>query len=292
MRTLIAIATCITLGTLGACAGGDRVAGNSPTPSLAACAQGTALLTVSPIALSDIGGWVPLGNVGPPAHTFPTDHQYLYLATFGTPAAQRPVDLVAPGTSRHRGASHHVLDRRARRLLAVVLGVRRCAGGVRSRRVAHAVAALATWRVRPELLHVHAESRAQRHRLLHARGRRACPGWRDVRHGRWHTEPGESRFQLLGSTRDRAPVRESGALGRKQQRVRQLPHRSGERLLRGASTVRHRRQGRKLRRTHASHRGAGWWHDRARRSGYGAGLMAQSVAADTSGDATPRNRSR
>jgi hypothetical protein len=94
MRALLVIATCITVG---ACAGGDRVAGNSPTPSLATCAQGTALLTVSPIAVSDIGGWVPLGTVAPPGHTFPTDHQYLYLATFLTPSAQKPVDLVAPG---------------------------------------------------------------------------------------------------------------------------------------------------------------------------------------------------
>jgi hypothetical protein len=94
MRALLAIATCITVG---GCAGSERVAGNSSTPTLGACAQGTAFLTVSPIALAEIGGWVPLGAIAPPGHTFPTDHQYLYLATFLTPSAQRPVDLVAPG---------------------------------------------------------------------------------------------------------------------------------------------------------------------------------------------------
>ena len=103
MKALLAVATCITLG---ACAGGgDRVAGNTPvTSSLATCAQGTALLTVSPIAVSEIGGWVPLGAVAPPGHTFPTDHQYIYLATFLTPSAQRPVDLVAPGNVTVTGA--------------------------------------------------------------------------------------------------------------------------------------------------------------------------------------------
>jgi hypothetical protein len=101
MKVLLVIATCITLG---ACAGSDRVAGNTPVPTLAKCAQGTALLTVPPIAIADIGGWVPLGNVGPPAHTFPTDHQYLYLATFLTPSAQRPVELVAPGNVTITGA--------------------------------------------------------------------------------------------------------------------------------------------------------------------------------------------
>ena len=99
-RTILAVATFATCVTIGACAAGDQVAGNggnSPATSLASCPQGTALLTVSPIALPDIGGWVPLGAINPPGHTFPTDHQYLYLATFTTPSLQRPVDLVAPG---------------------------------------------------------------------------------------------------------------------------------------------------------------------------------------------------
>src|SRR5262249_28674859 len=59
---------------------------------------GTALLTTSPISASQIGGWVPLGNLNPPAHTFPTDHQYLYLKTFGAPGGATPAALVAPGS--------------------------------------------------------------------------------------------------------------------------------------------------------------------------------------------------
>jgi hypothetical protein len=79
---------------LAACATGERLVG-SPASSLAACPSGTALLTVPPIALADIGGWVPLGSVNAPAHTFPTDHQYLYLTSFNSPV-KREVDLVAP----------------------------------------------------------------------------------------------------------------------------------------------------------------------------------------------------
>lgn len=95
MRAVLAIAICVTVG---ACAdGGDPVSGNFPETSIASCPQGTALLTVSPVQPTDIGGWVPLGNLNPPGHTFPTDHQYLYLSTFSTPSAQRPVGLVSPG---------------------------------------------------------------------------------------------------------------------------------------------------------------------------------------------------
>ena len=167
MKALLAVATCITLG---ACAGGgDRVAGNTPvTSSLATCAQGTALLTVSPIAVSEIGGWVPLGAVAPPGHTFPTDHQYIYLATFLTPSAQRPVDLVAGQRHGHRRATHDLLDRRSHGLLAVVLAVRGDRGRVRSRRVHRTVAALAAWHVRPELRDLHAQSWARCRDLLHA----------------------------------------------------------------------------------------------------------------------------
>jgi hypothetical protein len=97
MKGAIAGVIVITSAVIVACSGSDRVAGMSPTESLASCAPGTGVLTVSPIALSEIGGWVPLGATNPPGHTFPTDHQYIYLATFTTPSLQKPVDLVSPG---------------------------------------------------------------------------------------------------------------------------------------------------------------------------------------------------
>jgi len=59
------------------------------------CATGTALLGTPPLALSAITGWVPLGNLNPVAHTFPTDHQYLYYSTGGPSTA---IPVVAPTT--------------------------------------------------------------------------------------------------------------------------------------------------------------------------------------------------
>ena len=97
MKAAIVGVIAITGAVIVACAGSDRVSGASASEALASCAPGTGLLTVSPLAMSDIGGWVPLGATNPPGHTFPTDHQYIYLATFTTPSLQKPVDLVSPG---------------------------------------------------------------------------------------------------------------------------------------------------------------------------------------------------
>ena len=78
-----------------------------PPPELPACAEGEAIFGFSPVALQDVVGWVPMGALGPPGHTFPTDHQYLYLQNpddFPNPPISVPV--VAPAditiTSVHR----------------------------------------------------------------------------------------------------------------------------------------------------------------------------------------------
>jgi hypothetical protein len=85
--------------------GGSNGGGNSMTPNngsandtshgTAACASGNAVFSVSPLALSSVIGWVPLGAMEPPGHTFPTDHQYLY---FANPSSNVPqtVQVVAP----------------------------------------------------------------------------------------------------------------------------------------------------------------------------------------------------
>ncbi len=65
--------------------------------SSVSCGSNTALMSVSPVALSDFFGWVPLGNMNPPSHTFPTDHQYIYVNDPGSSAARREVPVVAPG---------------------------------------------------------------------------------------------------------------------------------------------------------------------------------------------------
>src|SRR5262245_41430638 len=69
----------VATAIIAACNGGSSPIG-PPAASLATCAPGTAVFTVPPVALNGVMGWVPLGNLNPPGHTFPTDHQYLYLA--------------------------------------------------------------------------------------------------------------------------------------------------------------------------------------------------------------------
>jgi hypothetical protein len=51
------------------------------------------------LALSSVIGWVPLGNMEPPGHTFPTDHQYLYYANPTSPG-NTTLNVVAPANMR------------------------------------------------------------------------------------------------------------------------------------------------------------------------------------------------
>jgi len=75
---------------LVACHGGHA----SSALNLPPC-QGTTLLTVAPIPPAALSGIVPLGNLLPSAHTFPTDHLYFYGAMVG---GARPLyPLLAPG---------------------------------------------------------------------------------------------------------------------------------------------------------------------------------------------------
>ncbi|MDE3253490.1 MAG: hypothetical protein KGO92_11830, partial [Bacteroidota bacterium] len=56
--------------------GDDSQTGNIPMTDLT---RGG--FTALPIDTADITALVPLGNLNPPAHTFPTDHMYLYCFT-------------------------------------------------------------------------------------------------------------------------------------------------------------------------------------------------------------------
>jgi hypothetical protein len=49
-------------------------------------------LTVPPFDTSDVTGLVPLGNLNPPGHTFPTDHMYFYCFT-----TKASLDIKSPG---------------------------------------------------------------------------------------------------------------------------------------------------------------------------------------------------
>ncbi len=55
----------------------------------------TAAFTVPPIDTADITGFVPLGNLNPTAHVFPSDHMYIYCIT-GKPS----LEIKSPGNVR------------------------------------------------------------------------------------------------------------------------------------------------------------------------------------------------
>lgn len=59
------------------------------------CNNAVDSLTVFPLNYAHMDGLVPLGNMNPPGHTFPTDHVYMYL---DNPAVKVPV--YSPGNIR------------------------------------------------------------------------------------------------------------------------------------------------------------------------------------------------
>ncbi|MEW6741760.1 MAG: hypothetical protein AB1486_03290 [Planctomycetota bacterium] len=72
--------------------------------------QDPLFFSISPVGDGDLARIVPLGNLNPPGHVFPTDHIYLYLRV--EEGADRPVEtpVFAPGTLRLTSvtASEHV----------------------------------------------------------------------------------------------------------------------------------------------------------------------------------------
>ena len=65
------------------------------------CPKDKQIFTVSPMALVDIKGIVPLGNLNPPGHTQPVEHMYLLTKLIKDPGEvgqpTEPVDAFAPG---------------------------------------------------------------------------------------------------------------------------------------------------------------------------------------------------
>ncbi|MBI1974124.1 hypothetical protein HYS54_04895 [Candidatus Micrarchaeota archaeon] len=68
----------------------DRNA-NSVVNKLDSCGSRSELFNTSPIALPDLTNIVPLGNLNPPSHTFPTDHVYFFIRKQGENAARVPL---------------------------------------------------------------------------------------------------------------------------------------------------------------------------------------------------------
>jgi len=70
--------------------------GGSGLVDLDACSNGT-FFSVAPVADTDIQALVPLGNLNPPAHTFPTDHIYFFLPDSNGDGSVDTVAVSAPG---------------------------------------------------------------------------------------------------------------------------------------------------------------------------------------------------
>ena len=82
-------------------AGGTNATTTAYTSGLPGCPAGNEIFTVPPVALAQVRGWEPLGHMGPPGHTFPTDHQYLYTTAFGQPTdPSLSIPVVAPANIR------------------------------------------------------------------------------------------------------------------------------------------------------------------------------------------------
>ena len=97
-RTLAgSIAAASLVGLALACRDTTSPLNAAKAAGLAGCPSGSAIFTTPPIDLARITGWVPLGNLNPPAHTFPTDHQYLYLPFTDVTTGAASVTVVAPG---------------------------------------------------------------------------------------------------------------------------------------------------------------------------------------------------
>lgn len=84
-------------GVALACGDGQGLGGSTSSipRSVASYDGATAVFTTVPLDTGLIMGWVPVGNMNPPGHTIPTDHQYIYLKTLLPGGGTTP--LYAPG---------------------------------------------------------------------------------------------------------------------------------------------------------------------------------------------------
>jgi hypothetical protein len=118
----VLVAACGSRGDSSTSPGGNNTPlqnGRIPLNSVS-CGTKTALLSVTPIPLSSMNGWVPLGQMSPSGHTFPVDHQYLYInagfavTTFRQPALVAPADMyvtyIHAGTTTPPGLSDYTIE--------------------------------------------------------------------------------------------------------------------------------------------------------------------------------------
>jgi len=67
----------------------------APSPGTE-CPEGS-FLTLSPVSFEAVHSVVPLGNLNPPGHVFPTGHMYMYLKTLPGENAPEVTTLYSPG---------------------------------------------------------------------------------------------------------------------------------------------------------------------------------------------------
>lgn len=109
-RSTLAFLGCLALLACGGGIGGGGDGGDGPSMVPTPCPDGP-FLTTAPIDLASITSIVPLGNLNPPGHTFPSDHMYFYLDGPGGGAAPYETTLYAPGDLyvRSATASEHLV---------------------------------------------------------------------------------------------------------------------------------------------------------------------------------------
>ena len=94
--------TAVVLALVGLFCGGCSV-GSSSSPTSPSEPAGPPAFTVAPIEPSALQYIVPIGNMGPWAHTFPTDHAYLYHHLGSGTFTPIPVLAPAAGTIENQG---------------------------------------------------------------------------------------------------------------------------------------------------------------------------------------------
>lgn len=99
MRFHRSLACALLLLVPAACGGGGGGGGtNFPFAFFFPVSPGPVSFTASPLATGDIVSVTPLGNLNPPAHTFPTDHIYFYWVDPDSPPPEPPTprEVYAP----------------------------------------------------------------------------------------------------------------------------------------------------------------------------------------------------
>jgi hypothetical protein len=105
----MAVTAGLALAALGC---GDHFHGPTqvdPLKRLASCGSAP-VLTVPLVPFDHISSIAPLGNVGPPGHTFPTDHIYVYMTTIAVISAPAASILASVAVSHRTGGGLAPVD--------------------------------------------------------------------------------------------------------------------------------------------------------------------------------------